>query len=84
MSPPGGRPETGNYATGARELDEPGAYLIVDARYEKVRKHGVIRSQAVLIAIGIGWDGRRHILGVELANRESRGSCKDVQLREAA
>ena len=60
-----------------RELDEPMPYLILDARYEKVRENGVIRSQAVLIAIGIGWDGRRHILGVELANRESRGSWKE-------
>ena len=59
-----------------RELDEPMPYLILDARYEKVRENGVIRSQAVLIGIGIGWDGRRHILGVELANRESRGSWK--------
>ena len=59
-----------------RELDEPMPYLILDARYEKVRENGVIRSQAVLIAIGIGWDGRRHILGVELASRESRGSWK--------
>ena len=71
-------------AFATRELDEPMPYLILDARYEKVREHGVIRSQAVLIAIGIGWDGRRHILGVELANRESRGSWKDflVQLRK--
>jgi hypothetical protein len=33
-----------------------------------VREEGVIRSQAVLLAIGIGWDGRRSILAVELAN----------------
>ena len=31
----------------------------------------------MLIAIGIGWDGRRQILGVELANRESRGSWEE-------
>ena len=30
----------------------------------------------MLIAIGIGWDGRRHILGVDLASRESRSSWK--------
>jgi len=36
-----------------------------------VREAGVIASQAVLIAIGIDWDGRRQILAVELANRES-------------
>ena len=41
-----------------------------------MRDHSVICSQAVLIAIGIGWDGRRHILGVELASRESRDSWK--------
>ena len=49
----------------------PYPYLIVDARYEKVRIDGVIRSQAVLIAIGINWEGRRELLGVELADRET-------------
>ena len=34
-------------------------------------------SQAVLIAIGIDWDGRRQIMAVEMANRESRSSWKD-------
>jgi putative transposase len=37
----------------------------------------VIQSQAVLIAVGIDWEGRRQILGVELANRESRSSWRD-------
>ncbi len=37
---------------------EPFPYLILDARYEKVREAGVIMSQAVLIAVGIDWDGR--------------------------
>ena len=54
-----------------RQLAEPFAYLIVDARYEKVRVDHVIRDQAVMIAIGISWDGRRQILGIECANRES-------------
>jgi putative transposase len=40
----------------------------------------VIRSQAVLLAIGIGCDGRRSILAVELANRESRSSWRDFLL----
>jgi putative transposase len=60
-----------------RRLEEDFAYLILDARYERVREAGVIVSQAVLIAIGIDWDGRRQILGVELANRESRSSWKE-------
>lgn len=40
-----------------RRLEDAYPYLIVDARYEKVREHGVIRSQAVLVAIGIDWEG---------------------------
>ena len=60
-----------------RPLAEPFPYLILDARYEKVREGGVVMSQAVLIAIGIDWDGRRQILAVEMANRESRSSWKD-------
>jgi putative transposase len=60
-----------------RRLDEPFPYLILDARYEKVRVDHVIQSQAVLVAVGIDWEGRRQILGVELANRESRSSWRD-------
>lgn len=63
-----------------RRLEEPFAYLILDARYEKVRESGVVVSQAVLIAVGIDWDGRRQILAVEMANRESRTSWKDFLL----
>ena len=67
-----------------RRLDEACPYLILDARYERVREAGVIGSQAVLLAIGIGWDGRRSILAVELAHRESRSSWRDflLELRE--
>ena len=67
-------------AFATRPLAEPFAYLILDARYEKVREDGVVMSQAVLIAIGIDWDGRRQILAVEMANRESRSSWKDFLL----
>lgn len=67
-----------------RRLDEPYPYLILDARYERVREGGVIRPQAVLVAIGINWEGRRQVLAVELANRESRSSWRDflVKLRD--
>jgi transposase-like protein len=64
-------------AFAGRPLQEPFAYLILDARYEKVREAGIVASQAVLIAVGIDWDGRRQILAVEMANRESRSSWKD-------
>lgn len=68
-------------AFAGRRLEEPYAYLIVDARYEKVREAGIIRSRAVMIAIGINWDGRREVLAVELANRESESSWRDFLLR---
>jgi putative transposase len=45
-----------------RPLAEAFPYLILDARYERVREAGVIVSQAVLVAIGIDWDGRRQSL----------------------
>jgi transposase-like protein len=60
-----------------RKLSEDYPYVILDARYEKVREDGVIQSQAVLIAIGINWEGKREILGVELANRESQSSWRE-------
>jgi putative transposase len=65
----------------ARPLEDPYPYLILDARYEKVREDGVIRSQAVLVAIGVDWEGRRNVLGVELASRESHSSWKEFCLR---
>jgi putative transposase len=40
-----------------RQLPESYPYLILDARYEKIRKDGVIASQAVMIAIGVDWEG---------------------------
>ncbi len=64
-----------------RRLEEPYPYLILDARYEKVREEGVIRSQAVLIAIGIHEGGRREVLAVDLAPRESQSSWKDFLVR---
>jgi putative transposase len=63
-----------------RPLEQPFPYLILDARYEKVRDGGVVMSQAVLVAVGVDWDGRRQILAVEMANRESRSSWKDFLL----
>ena len=60
-----------------RRLKEAFPYLIVDARYEKVRVDSVVQSQAVLIAVGIDWEGRRQVLGIELADRESRSSWRE-------
>ncbi|WP_204271752.1 transposase, partial [Escherichia coli] len=54
--------------------------VILGARDEKMREAGVVSGQAVLIAVGIDRDGQRQILGVEMADRESRSSWKDFLL----
>ena len=60
-----------------RRLSEAFPYLILDARYEKVREAGIILSQAVLVAVAVDGEGRRQVLGVDLANRESWTSWRD-------
>jgi putative transposase len=64
-----------------RHLEELYPYLILDARYEKVREDGVIRSQAVLVAIGVNEEGHRALLAIELAARESTHSWREFLLR---
>ena len=46
-------------------------YLVLDARYEKVREGGIVRDAAVLTAVGIEPDGRRRLLGVSCALSEA-------------
>ena len=64
-------------AFSGRALADPFPYLILDARYERVREGGIIVSQAVQIAVAVDWEGRRQVLAVELANRESRSSWRE-------
>jgi len=65
-----------------RELDEELAkwrnrplgeipYLLLDARYEKVRVGGAVISCALLIAVGITPDGQRTILGASVSLSEA-------------
>lgn len=42
-------------------------YLMLDARYEKVRIDGQVRDAALLLALGVRADGKRTILGVSVA-----------------
>lgn len=46
-------------------------YLLLDARYEKVRVDGAVRDCAVLIAIGILPDGHRTVIGVSCSLSEA-------------
>ena len=55
-------------------------YVILDARYERVREEGLIVSRAILIALGIDWEGRRQVLAVDYAPRESQNSWREFLL----
>ena len=46
-------------------------YLILDARYEKVRIDGAVRDCAVLIAIAVLPDGHRSVIGVSTSLSEA-------------
>jgi len=46
-------------------------YLFIDARYEKVRHGGQLLDCAILIALGVGTQGKRTILGVSVALSEA-------------
>ena len=54
----------------SRKLDQV-QYLVLDARYEKVRVDGTVRDCAVLVAIGILPDGHRSVLGVSCSLSEA-------------
>ena len=69
--------DEGLRAFAERRLSEPLPYLILDARYEKVREAGIILSHAVLVAVAVDGEGQRQIIGVDLANRESHSSWRD-------
>jgi putative transposase len=63
-------------------------YLVLDARYERVRHGGQVIDCAVLIAIGITETGHRRVLGVSVALSEAethwRGFLEDLQARGLA
>jgi transposase-like protein len=46
-------------------------YLILDAQYEKVRQGGQVLDAAVLIACGVGADGKRDVLGCSISLSEA-------------
>ncbi len=52
-------------------------YLVLDARYEKVRRNKTVADSAVLIAYGINAEGKRRILGVSVALSEQEVHWRD-------
>jgi len=46
-------------------------YVLLDARYERIRESGRLIDCAVLVAVGITADGKRRVLGVSVAFSEA-------------
>ncbi len=61
-----------------RKLTEEYPYLVIDARYEDIRKEGCVMSQAVLIVVGISSSGKREILSVDIGNSENQQEWSGV------
>src|SRR5215210_895165 len=63
----------------SRRLDHTAwSYLMLDARYEKVRVEGKVVSQAVLVVVGFTCEGRREVLDWRVCDSESEqhwGEC---------
>jgi transposase-like protein len=49
-------------------------YLMIDARYEKVRVEGKVVSQAVLVVMGVTLEGRKEILDFCVGDSESEAT----------
>jgi len=56
-------------------------YLWLDATYVKVREAGRVVSMAALVATGVGMNGERRILGLELAPGNDEGSAWPAFIR---
>ena len=46
-------------------------YVVLDAQYEKVRQGGQVLDAAILIACGVGADGKRDVLGCSVSLSEA-------------
>jgi transposase-like protein len=54
------------------------SYLMIDARYEKVRIDGKVVSQAVLVVVGFTSEGRREVLDWRVGDSESEQCWGEV------
>jgi putative transposase len=61
----------------ARRLEADFPYLFADARYEKVRREGEVKTMAVMVAVGVRTDGHREIVGFEVALGEKQYLWRD-------
>ena len=61
-----------------RPIEKTYPYLMIDARYEKIRRGGEVIGQGVLLAVGVSAEGYREVLGVWVADSESEASWGEV------
>jgi putative transposase len=61
-----------------RPLEKVYPYLVIDARYERVRRAGAVVSQGVLVVVGISAEGYREVLGAWIADSETEASWGQV------
>jgi putative transposase len=62
-----------------RRLDHTAwPYLMIDARYEKVRVEGKVISQAVLVVVGFTSDGHREVLEWSVGDSESEQNWSEM------
>ena len=54
-----------------RRLDQEYPFILLDAMQLKVRRQKAVRSTTAMLAVGIGEDGQREILGLETAFSET-------------
>ena len=54
-----------------RRLEKSYPYLVVDARYEKIRTNAGVVSKAVMIVVGVASCGHREILSVQIGDSEN-------------
>ena len=74
-------PKPANAPTNSTPNFRPGSfpYVLLDARYEKIRHGGQALDCAVLFAIGINPQGKRSVLGVSVALSEAEVHWRDFR-----
>lgn len=60
-----------------RPFSDEYSYLVVDARYDKVRENGRVVSKAYIVIVGITKDGKREILGTFVGDSESTATWEE-------
>lgn len=60
-----------------RPLEESYPYVLVDARYEKIRRDRKVESNDLLIAKCVNAQGKRDLLGVQVCHRENDTTWSD-------